>query len=1421
MGFSVCLTPFFRLICWAVSFLLPWNHTVGPENFHPRSLASPSKITYQTFKVPVSSLEEAPQSGKVPLLSLLLMAVAGIDIANLDFDLTTGEKLGIAMAFGAGLWSLGTGRVQRDSGIQRRLTSGELDQILTGPEGKKTKLDQRLNRDGESSLAHPPSLSQKVEPNERQAEVKATLWLRPIWEQELDGIWQRKSSMPLQVRMALTSHLIDRLLQALCQIARQRFGEKADGISLVAHGSYAREEYVPGSDFDAKFLLEDPEEQAPVRTFLINVTQDVFDKVIEEFPPPEGIDWESPEKDEHELANSALESRFVAGNEQIWNQWRSQILSDLGNHWQGYVRAARTRWNERYNEQGRLDGLHVKEPDLKKGLGGLRDMQAVWRAVLAIAAGEGMEPRKLTRLSPLSEETVWQGWRGNPVMDPETLDQAQEAYLFLLRIRSLLRQMRPEKPTQLAVSQYAEVALRLGYPGQSEERTEAFLKDLREAQEVLFHFVYKALRRVSDQLDPPRVIFDEGGEGPGGGIEEAKRSGILFTFEKGWYHVPSDHAEKVLARRGEKPGTAAISGGIFDLLRYLASHHPMVTTGHLLDEIEESASFISRFGWRRLSFQFGRYLGVSEGSLAYGVERLRFLRISKQAGDFLDRLLPGFAQLTHRRHLDPPHRFTLDVHTLRDFNLGEALLFNHPEIAGQLNKEAILLQSGLSPALSYIKEKKLMRALRLVLLLHEFKTESWIKTSYRVNLALLSLGILPFGREARLVNWVIQNQGSLLDRIRRGLTPVEMAEYLSQELHGDPALFSLLIAFTLIDQAVLQPEHLPQRLRDFRAVLSLRPKELEDSRIVEQRIREGQKRLHRTESSGLLAFEISNDLIWVSVPSGKRINPDEIEELTIFTKIEKDHPGILAAFSLALAASGLDIERHVVDRIGSDPNMLIFDRFVVRAKWNLDRSWSELGKELETSIERLMNGKESAGQLLKRLNPVDKISKSDRIRLKLAQGQFSRSEMDIPPKISIKPLQVRGKKMSWLRVQMGDSLGLLYVLSDVLAARGINIERSTGDSEGDDPAIGSRVEKNFYLTKDGRPLDQFVSKELKDTLHHLLDPTPIERQNYPFLEPWMWQVPEQAPEEFLPQSNRDRRPGNPHSKKIPRPDSEEAAGWIEKTPAGWVRFYDSSGRLRREEHPGDHQFHIYYYRAEEAESYDQFPMGREIPFAYGRFDLGTDRLVDILLRYQKVVDERKRFLRTNGIDAESLKRKLADLIQEGKYRTVELLIAHLETVVNEYQNALETGKFQSFAEFVEEIAGKGLQRGISTHLMDIYLDQYQGWMRGNTQERPKFTLYRNQMNGMYAEIAKSRVGGEPLFLSFDIERLPVMEILPASIQIEVQPRENIPVSLNALTPESKREAVLRLGINPVNYGYLDNEWHSAKRESERELMGAL
>ena len=261
------------------------------------------------------------------------------------------------------------------------------------------------------------------------------------------------------------------------------------GFAIVATGGLGRREIVPYSDLDLMLLHDNmpPETVTQVAEMLwyplwdANIRLDHSVRTVSEALQVAGGDIS--------VGQAMLEARHIAGNEELSGQLiggaRRQWRAGIGSRFEELVEQARSRWQR----SGQI--AHRAEPDLKAGMGGLRDIQLLNALALAQLAD------------------VYPG-----VNSESPTGSLGAAHLALLNVRTELHRVSKRGRDQL-LAQYADEiggALRIGDRFDlarmlsDSARTVSYYVDagLRTAGNALPRRGFSALRR------PVRRPLDEG-----------------------------------------------------------------------------------------------------------------------------------------------------------------------------------------------------------------------------------------------------------------------------------------------------------------------------------------------------------------------------------------------------------------------------------------------------------------------------------------------------------------------------------------------------------------------------------------------------------------------------------------------------------------------------------------------------------------------------------------------------------------------------------------------------------------------------------------------------------------------------------------------------------------------------------------------
>jgi|UniRef100_UPI00404B30A9 [protein-PII] uridylyltransferase len=300
------------------------------------------------------------------------------------------------------------------------------------------------------------------------------------------------------------SDVIDQLLQQLFAGAIKRFqtqnGVKAAPVALVALGGYGRGELCPLSDIDVMFLYPAKTKAAAIQSLQEHLTNEIlyplWDCGLKVGHSTRNVDEVFVEaRGDIQTKTALLESRVVAGSTTLFDTfaqaYRSFYTSEKPKDYIAQRLGDQATRRAKYG-----DTIYLQEPDIKNGVGGLRDYQnALWmaRVKLGIKAMGELATQKYLR--------------------PEDVAEFEQAYDFLLRVRNQLHFMVSHPTDVLDLSVQPRLAQQLGYKQENElERVEDFMQDYYRAARSIYRLSKLVENRLALTLEQPendKISFRE------------------------------------------------------------------------------------------------------------------------------------------------------------------------------------------------------------------------------------------------------------------------------------------------------------------------------------------------------------------------------------------------------------------------------------------------------------------------------------------------------------------------------------------------------------------------------------------------------------------------------------------------------------------------------------------------------------------------------------------------------------------------------------------------------------------------------------------------------------------------------------------------------------------------------------------------
>jgi [protein-PII] uridylyltransferase len=419
------------------------------------------------------------------------------------------------------------------------------------------------------------------------------------------------------------SYQVDQVVAHACRLALADAGPEARlalaGCAVVALGGYGRAELAPFSDVDLLFLHQGRAAET-VRRFVEQVLQLLWDVGLTVGHSYRTVSecLDEARRDLHSRTALA-EARLVAGDTVVFaalDRALDNAIRRDRRSGEAFLEALRADVAERHARVG--GAVCVQEPNVKEGVGGLRDLHAVLWVAQARHGSRGLDDARAAGLLSEREHQA-----------------ALRAYDFLLRVRAEAHFATGRKTDLLTLDLQPAVGKSLGYEdGRGLLASELFMRDYyRRASEL--HGVFRSvLRRPAGEA--PRRFF---------AALTKRRPAREFEVREGRLRAKSD---------------ALLASGHGLLSAFAAAQAEGVP---LSDELALAVR-------ARLSL-VGRELRESKEAAAVFVDILRWrgrvglaLRAMHETG-FLGRFLPEFGRVSFLVQHDFFHRYTVDEHTLR------------------------------------------------------------------------------------------------------------------------------------------------------------------------------------------------------------------------------------------------------------------------------------------------------------------------------------------------------------------------------------------------------------------------------------------------------------------------------------------------------------------------------------------------------------------------------------------------------------------------------------------------------------------------------------------------------------------------------------------------------------------------------------
>ncbi len=287
---------------------------------------------------------------------------------------------------------------------------------------------------------------------------------------------------------SLVDHFVRNLL-VLTGLDAESLGKGEVGrISVLALGGYGSRELCFGSDVDL-MILHEKTLTRHIEEALLHTLYGLWDAKLEV-----GYTIVTPREakqlieKELESLTAVISARLVLGSRALYRHAKALFFSDLERDRRAMfqqILEAKAQREKRFEKEE-----YLLEPDLKEGLGGLRDLDYMrWISRFCI----GME-----RVADLV---------GHPEFSHFDINQLYHARGFLLKIRNYLHSMTGRKEDRLLLEYQKRLSTILGYKGTRYlSETDEFMKDVYLHMNRVRYATEEFLVKVGDILFPEPAV---------------------------------------------------------------------------------------------------------------------------------------------------------------------------------------------------------------------------------------------------------------------------------------------------------------------------------------------------------------------------------------------------------------------------------------------------------------------------------------------------------------------------------------------------------------------------------------------------------------------------------------------------------------------------------------------------------------------------------------------------------------------------------------------------------------------------------------------------------------------------------------------------------------------------------------------------
>ena len=276
------------------------------------------------------------------------------------------------------------------------------------------------------------------------------------------------------------------------EFIRNLAGKSKFNFVLASAGSFSRRELSPFSDIDLMFISDSVDENKEEISKLVTKFWDnglEASHTVRDF-----TDIKKYLKEDLHTFTQFFETRFLLGNEKLYNQWNETLFSKITDKVKiSLINDLAADIHARYEKYG--DSPKVLEPNVKNSAGGLRDFQTIeWMFILKTGV-------TLNKQSEVTQAEIFiEMLREYDYTTPNECKRLLSSYKLIMAVRNLLHLTIKQKNDRFEFSAQKKISSMFI---QKKDALAAFMHEYFKASNVIHRFSKSMIKKFQEDFSNP------------------------------------------------------------------------------------------------------------------------------------------------------------------------------------------------------------------------------------------------------------------------------------------------------------------------------------------------------------------------------------------------------------------------------------------------------------------------------------------------------------------------------------------------------------------------------------------------------------------------------------------------------------------------------------------------------------------------------------------------------------------------------------------------------------------------------------------------------------------------------------------------------------------------------------------------------